>query len=83
MTKRRILGWLVMAAVWVPALLLIMRGTPRLPLPFVAVLVIAALAILAVLKVAYQLRARVDPSFDPSLSAHRSFQRGWLLQRKG
>jgi len=72
-----------MAGIWVPALHLIVRGTARLPLPFLVVLVIGAVATLAALKVAYQLRAWVDPSFDANLSAHRSFQRASLRHRKG
>jgi hypothetical protein len=72
-----------MAGVWVPALLLIVQGTGRLRLPFLVVLVIGAVACLAALKVACQLRAWVDPSFDADLSAHRVFPLASLRNSKG
>jgi hypothetical protein len=78
-SARRLLGFVAAAAVYLPLLLLMLWGAPRLPLPFFVVLVVGVAGILGALKLAYELRARVDPSFDPSFGAYRPFDR-WPLR---
>ena len=65
-----------------PSLLLIVWGAGRLPLPFVLVLPIGGAAILAALKLAFLIRARIDPSFDPKFGAQRPFEWRLLGQRR-
>jgi hypothetical protein len=64
-----------MAAVWLPALLAIDRLVRLVPLPAIASVLFGAVAAIAALCVAYQLRALVDPSFDPDVVARRRFRR--------
>jgi hypothetical protein len=80
--RQRIAGLAAMAALWLPSLALIVWGVPRLPLPFVLILAISGAATLAALKAAYQVRAMVDPSFDPDFGAHRPFERHLLARRR-
>jgi hypothetical protein len=75
--RQRITGLIAAGAVWVPSLWLIVLGVPRLRLPFVLVLAIAGAAILAALKLSFLIRARIDPSFDPTFGAPR--QLDWRL----
>jgi hypothetical protein len=75
--RQRITGLIAAGAVWVPSLWLILWGLPRLPLPFVLVMIVCCVAILAALKLTFLIRARIDPSFDPTFGAPRQFE--WRL----
>jgi hypothetical protein len=79
-SARRVLGFVAMAAVFAPLEFLIIRGAPWLPLPFLVDLAVGGAAVLAALKLAYEIRARVDPSFDPAFGAHRSVFDRWPLR---
>jgi hypothetical protein len=79
-SARRVLGFVAMATVWLPLGFLIFWGVPRLPLPFLVDLAVGLVAMSAALKLAYEVRARVDPSFDPAFGAHRSFFERWPLR---
>jgi hypothetical protein len=61
-----------MVAIFAPLEYLIICRAPWLPLPFFVGPAVGGAAVLAALKLAYLIRARVDPSFDPSFGAHRS-----------
>jgi hypothetical protein len=79
-SARRVLGFVAMAAVFAPLEYLIIWEIPWLLLPDLVGPVVGGVAVLAALKLAYLIRARVDPSFDPSFGAHRSVFDRWPLR---
>jgi Na+/glutamate symporter len=72
-SARQALGFTAMSAVLVPSLMALFWALPQLPVPFTVVLVLNAAAILVVVRLAYEIRAWIDPSFDPSFAAQRLF----------
>lgn len=64
---RRIVGFLTLAAIWIPGCFLLLLVARHLEtVPFAAVVVVLLAATVGVLRIAYVARARIDPSFDPA-----------------